>query len=58
MAAGTFPVIQNIYNESYAANYIKPYNQAIIKGYIQWALPFGKGRQFLGNSRLCGLTNS
>ena len=50
VASGTFPVIQNIYNERYSANDITPYNQAIIKGYIQWALPFGRGREFLGNA--------
>ncbi len=44
------PILQNTEDLSYAANYIKPYNQAILKGYIQWALPFGRGRQFLGSS--------
>lgn len=39
--------LQNLDNRSYAANYIRPWNQSIVKGYISYALPFGKGRRFL-----------
>jgi hypothetical protein len=42
--------VQNVSDISYDANYIKPYNQSIFKGYIQWSLPFGNGRRFLSNS--------
>jgi hypothetical protein len=50
-------ILQDLSDVSgYDANYIEPYNQSILKGYIQWALPFGKGRQFLSNSG--GLANA
>jgi hypothetical protein len=44
-------ILQDLSDVSgYDANYIKPYNQHIFKGYIQWALPFGTGRRFLSSS--------
>jgi hypothetical protein len=42
--------IQNYSDLSYDANYIQPYNRSIFKGYVQWSLPLGKGRQFLSGS--------
>ncbi len=39
--------VQNPYDLSYAANYIQPYNQSIVKGYILYTLPFGNGRRFV-----------
>jgi len=41
--------LQNLYDLSYAANDINPYDQSIVKGYILYVLPFGKGRSFLSN---------
>ncbi len=41
--------LQNIYDLSAAANDIQPYNQSIVKGYVLYSLPFGKGRAFLSN---------
>jgi hypothetical protein len=50
-------ILQDLSNVSgYDANFVKPYNQHILKGYIQWALPFGKGQRFLSNSG--GLANA
>jgi Carboxypeptidase regulatory-like domain len=42
----TTSTVQNPYDLSYAANYIEPYNQSIVKGYILYSLPFGNGRRF------------
>jgi hypothetical protein len=42
--------LQNVSDLSWAGNYIQPYNQSIVKGYILYALPFGKGRRFLSSS--------
>jgi len=42
--------LQNLSDLSYAANYVQPYNQAIVKGYVDYDLPFGRGRKFLSGS--------
>jgi Carboxypeptidase regulatory-like domain len=42
--------LQDPINRSYAANYIQPWNQSILKGYIGYELPFGEGHRFLGNN--------
>ena len=41
--------LQNLSDLSYAANFVQPYNQAIVKGYVDYDLPFGQGRKFLSN---------
>jgi Carboxypeptidase regulatory-like domain len=41
--------LQDIYDLSAAANNIQPYNENIVKGYVLYSLPFGKGRAFLSN---------
>ena len=41
--------LQNLYDLSWAANDINRYNQSIVKGYVLYVLPFGKGRHFLSN---------
>ncbi len=43
----TTATVQNPYDLSYAGNYIQPYNQSIVKGYIVYTLPFGNGRRFV-----------
>jgi hypothetical protein len=42
----TTTLVQNPYDLSYAGNYVQPYNQSILKGYLLYDLPFGKGRRF------------
>ena len=37
-------------NSGYGGNYIKPYNTQIVKGFVQYDLPFGKGRRFLSSA--------
>ena len=44
---GSWTDIQNLSDLSWAANYIQPYNQSIVKGYLLYILPFGNGRRFL-----------
>ncbi|MGD0922323.1 MAG: carboxypeptidase-like regulatory domain-containing protein [Terriglobia bacterium] len=39
--------LQNLSDLSWAGNYIQPYNQSVVKGYVLYTLPFGKGRHFL-----------
>ncbi|MFB3923543.1 MAG: carboxypeptidase regulatory-like domain-containing protein [Terriglobia bacterium] len=39
--------LQDVSDLSWERNFIKPYNQSIVKGYILYTLPFGSGRQFL-----------
>ncbi len=46
--ASTSP-LQNLDDLSYAANDINRYNQSIVKGYVLYVLPFGKGRRYLSN---------
>src|SRR5208337_4901265 len=41
--------LQNLSDLSNAANFVQPYNQAIVKGYVDYDLPFGRGRKFLSN---------
>jgi len=41
--------LQNLYDLSYAANDINRYAQSIVKGYVLYVLPFGKGRHYLSN---------
>jgi len=41
--------LQNLYDLSYAANDINRYTQSIVKGYVLYVLPFGKGRHYLSN---------
>jgi hypothetical protein len=48
-------MLQNTDDLSFAANYIQPYTQSIVKGYFVYTLPFGKGRKFLSNQG--GLVN-
>jgi len=42
-------VLQNIYDLGSKANFMQPYNQNIVKGYVLYSFPFGKGRKFLSN---------
>ncbi|NWG14836.1 MAG: TonB-dependent receptor [Acidobacteria bacterium] len=43
--------IQDIYNLDADAKTVLPYDQThIFKGYIQWQLPFGRGRRYLGDA--------
>jgi hypothetical protein len=44
-----YQCIQDITNPSFGANYVRPYNTQIVKGFIQYDLPFGKGRRFLSS---------
>jgi hypothetical protein len=44
---GSWTSMQNLYDLSWAGNYIQPYNQSIVKGYVLYTLPFGNGRHFL-----------
>jgi hypothetical protein len=45
--------LQNLSDLSWAANYVQPYDQHIVKGYVLYALPFGNGRRFLsGRGRI------
>jgi hypothetical protein len=37
-------------NSSFAGNYITPYNTQIVKGFIQYDLPVGRGRHFLSSA--------
>ena len=39
--------MQNLRDLSWAANYIQPYNQSIVKGYVIYILPFGNSRRYL-----------
>ncbi len=41
--------LQNLYDLSAAGNYIQPFNQSIVKGYVLYTLPFGNGRHLLSN---------
>jgi len=41
--------IQNLSDLSWAGNYIQPYDQSIVKGYVLYTLPFGKGRELLSS---------
>ncbi len=43
------PTLQNIFDKSYSANFIRPWNQSIVKGYVVYSLPFGRGRKFLSD---------
>ncbi len=45
----SWSVLQNIYDRSAGANFMQPYNQSIVKGYVLYSLPFGKGRAFFSN---------
>ena len=45
----TLTSMQDLYDLSYAGNYVQPYNQSIVKGYILYTLPFGNGRHFLSS---------
>ncbi len=42
--------IQNLTDLSFSANYVKPYNTQIVKGFVQYDLPFGRGRRFLSGA--------
>jgi len=44
---GSWTDIQNLSDLSWDANYIQPYNQSIVKGYVLYTLPFGNGRRFV-----------
>lgn len=44
---GSWTDIQNLSDLSYAANYIQPSNQSIVKGYVLYTLPFGNGYRFV-----------
>ena len=49
----SYTSLQNLDDLSYAGNYIQPYNQSIVKGYVLYTLPFGNARRFLsGKGRL------
>jgi len=47
---GSWTDIQNLSDLSWAGNYIAPYNQSIVKGYVLYSLPFGHGRRFVSGS--------
>ena len=40
---------QNLYDLSATGNFVNPFNQSIVKGYVLYSLPFGHGRKFLPN---------
>ena len=44
---GSWTDIQNLSDLSWDANYIEPYDQSIVKGYLLYTLPFGKGRRLV-----------
>jgi hypothetical protein len=44
---GSWTSMQNLYDLSWAGNFVKPYNQSIVKGYVLYTLPLGNGRHFL-----------
>jgi hypothetical protein len=44
---GSWTSMQNLNDLSWAGNYVQPYNQSIVKGYVLYTLPFGNGRHFL-----------
>ncbi len=46
---GSWTSMQNLYDLSWAGNYIEPYSQSIVKGYVLYTLPFGNGRHFLSS---------
>ncbi|HEV2350595.1 MAG TPA: TonB-dependent receptor [Terriglobia bacterium] len=56
---GSWTDIQNLSDLSWDANYIQPYNQSIVKGYVLYTLPFGQGRRFVSgqNRWLNGLVS-
>jgi len=42
--------VQDLTDRSFSNNYVKPYNTQIGKGFIQYDLPFGKGKRFLSSA--------
>jgi hypothetical protein len=47
----SYDCVQDINYLSFAANHVSPYGQNIVKGYVQYDLPFGRGGRLLSHAR-------